>query len=30
LSFYGAAAIILNSMAGRILLPLGKPIWTAK
>jgi len=30
LSFYGAAAIILNTMAGRILLPLGKPIWTAK
>jgi succinate-acetate transporter protein len=29
LSFYGAAAIILNTMAGRVLLPLGKPIWTA-
>jgi succinate-acetate transporter protein len=30
LSFYGAAAIILNTMAGRIILPLGKAIWIPK
>jgi uncharacterized protein len=27
LSFYGAGAILLNTMAKRIILPLGKPIW---
>jgi uncharacterized protein len=27
-SFYGALAILLNTMAGRTLLPLGKPLWT--
>ena len=30
LSFYGAAAILLNVMAGRCILPLGKPLWTPK
>jgi len=30
LSFYGAAAIILNTMAGKSILPLGKAIWTPK
>ena len=30
LSFYGAAAIMLNTMAGRIILPLGKPLWVPK
>jgi succinate-acetate transporter protein len=30
LSFYGAAAIILNTMAGKIILPLGKAIWIPK
>jgi len=27
-SFYGAAAILLNTMAGRTILPLGKPLWS--
>jgi len=27
-SFYGAGAVLLNTMAGRVVLPLGKPIWT--
>ncbi len=26
-SFYGAAAILVNSMAGRTVLPLGAPVW---
>ena len=30
LSFYAAAAIILNTMAGRTVLPVGKPLWTPK
>jgi succinate-acetate transporter protein len=30
LSFYGAAAILLNTMAGRVILPLGKPLWVPK
>ena len=30
LSFYTAAAIILNTMAGKNILPLGKAIWTPK
>jgi succinate-acetate transporter protein len=30
LSFYGAAAIILNTMAGKSILPLGKAIWFPK
>jgi hypothetical protein len=30
LSFYTAAAIVLNTMAGRIILPLGKPLWIPK
>jgi uncharacterized protein len=29
-SFYGAAAILLNLMAGRCILPLGKPLWIPK
>lgn len=29
-SFYGAAAILLNMMTGRSILPLGKAIWTVK
>jgi len=27
LSFYGAAAVLLNTMAHKTILPLGKPIW---
>ena len=27
MSFYGAAAILLNTMAGRTILPMGKPFW---
>jgi succinate-acetate transporter protein len=27
LSFYAAASILLNSIAGKTVLPLGKPIW---
>jgi succinate-acetate transporter protein len=30
LSFYAAAAILLNTMAGKIILPVGKPIWIPK
>jgi succinate-acetate transporter protein len=30
LSFYAAAAIILNTMAGKTILPLGKAIWIPK
>jgi len=30
LSFYAAAAIVLNTMAGRVILPVGKPIWIPK
>lgn len=30
LSFYTAAAIILNTMAGKSILPLGKAIWSPK
>jgi len=30
LSFYAAAAVILNTMAGKSILPLGKAIWTPK
>jgi len=30
LSFYAAAATILNTMAGKSILPLGKAIWTPK
>ena len=30
LSFYAAAAIILNTMAGKTVLPLGKPLWIPK
>lgn len=26
-SFYGAAAVLINTMAGRTVLPLGTPIW---
>lgn len=26
-SFYGAAAVLLNGMAGRTVLPLGAPVW---
>jgi succinate-acetate transporter protein len=28
LSFYGAAAILLNTLAGKSILPLGKALWT--
>lgn len=28
LAFYGAAGILLNTMAGKTVLPLGKAIWT--
>jgi len=27
LSFYAAAAVLLNTMAGKTILPLGSPIW---
>jgi len=27
LSFYGAAAILINTMAGKTILPLGSPLW---
>jgi len=27
LSFYTAAAVLLNNMAGKAVLPLGKPLW---
>ena len=30
LSFYAAAAILINTMAGRIVLPVGKPLWIPK
>lgn len=30
LSFYGAAAILLNTMAGKVILPMGKPLWVPK
>jgi len=30
LSFYAAAAIVLNTMAGKTVLPLGKPLWIPK
>ena len=30
LSFYAAAAILLNSMAGKTILPVGKPLWIPK
>jgi succinate-acetate transporter protein len=30
LSFYGAAAILINSMAGKTILPLGAPLWIPK
>jgi len=30
LSFYAAAAIILNTMAGKTVLPVGKPLWNPK
>jgi succinate-acetate transporter protein len=30
LSFYGAATIMLNTMAGKSILPLGKAIWFPK
>jgi len=30
LSFYTAAAILINSMAGKTILPLGTPIWKPK
>jgi succinate-acetate transporter protein len=29
-SFYAAAAIMLNTMAGKIILPVGKPLWNPK
>lgn len=28
LSFYGAAAILFNTLAGKTILPLGKALWT--
>jgi uncharacterized protein len=30
LSFYAAAAVVLNTMAGKTILPLGKPLWIPK
>jgi len=30
LSFYAAAAVVLNTMAGKTVLPLGKPLWIPK
>ncbi len=30
LSFYAAAAIVLNTMAGKTLLPVGTPLWIPK
>ncbi len=30
LSFYAAAAIVLNTMAGKTLVPVGKPLWIPK
>ncbi len=27
-SFYGAAGVLINTMAGKPVLPMGKPIWT--
>jgi len=30
LSFYAAGAILINTMADRTILPLGKPIWNPK
>lgn len=27
LSFYGAAAILINNMAGKTILPMGSPLW---
>jgi succinate-acetate transporter protein len=30
LSFYAAAAILLNTMAGKTILPVGKPLWIPK
>jgi uncharacterized protein len=29
-SFYGAAAIMINSLSGRAILPLGKAMWKSK
>jgi uncharacterized protein len=29
-SFYAAAAALLNSMAGRVVLPMGAPLWKPK
>jgi uncharacterized protein len=30
LSFYAAAAVFINNMAGKTIIPLGKPFWTPK
>lgn len=30
LSFYAATAILINTMAGKIIIPLGKPLWKPK
>ncbi len=30
LSFYAAAAIIINTMVGKVVLPVGKPLWIPK
>lgn len=30
LSFYGAAAILINTMAGKSMVPLGRALWTPK
>ena len=30
LSFYAAAAILLNTMAGKTIIPVGKPLWIPK
>ncbi|MFX0097459.1 MAG: hypothetical protein ACFE7E_06840 [Candidatus Hodarchaeota archaeon] len=29
-SFYGAAAVLVNTMAGKTVLPLGKKLWNPR
>jgi succinate-acetate transporter protein len=30
LSFYGAGAVLINTIAGKTIIPLGKPLWKTK
>jgi succinate-acetate transporter protein len=30
LSFYGAGAVLINTIAGKTIIPLGKPLWKPK